>query len=216
MRETFEAALREADASLAAADPLMARLAAAQGPCDLRWDLEAGPLFPVLASTILYQQLSGKAAQTIERRFVALAAPARYPAARDVLAFSDEALRGAGVSRPKIAALRDLARHDEAGLLPSIEALEEMDDEAIVASLTHVRGIGRWSVEMLLIFRLGRLDVWPTSDLGLRSGTRIALGLDAKPDRRTMEEAGERWRPYRTIAAWRLWRLLDAPPSPGA
>lgn len=187
----------------------MARLVGAHGPCGWRPDLEGGPLFPVLASTILYQQLSGKAAATIERRFVALFPGSPYPEAHDVLVAEEDALRGAGVSRPKIAALRDLARHQVDGALPSIDDLDRLDDESVIASLTHVRGIGRWTVEMLLMFRLGRLDVWAVDDLGLRKGAQALLGAGEPPAKKAMIELGEAWRPYRSVASWHLWRIID-------
>lgn len=209
MASTFADRLRSAEAELSARDPRIALLVAAHGPCGWRPDLEGGPLFPVLASTILYQQLSGKAAATIERRFVALFPGSAYPEAHDVLAAEEDTLRGAGVSRPKIAALRDLARHQVSGALPSIEELDRLDDEAVIASLTHVRGIGRWTVEMLLMFRLGRLDVWAVDDLGLRKGAQALLDAAEPLGKKAMVELGESWRPYRSVTAWHLWRIVD-------
>jgi DNA-3-methyladenine glycosylase II len=119
-------------------------------------------------------------------------------------------LRTAGLSRSKVTYIKDLAQRIEAGL-PSLEDLQALDDEAIAQILTQIRGIGRWSVQMLLIFRLSRLDVLPTDDLGVRAAIQKLYGLDALPDKKAVEQIGQLWKPYRSIATWYLWRSLDAP-----
>jgi 3-methyladenine DNA glycosylase/8-oxoguanine DNA glycosylase len=124
---------------------------------------------------------------------------------------SDAKLRGAGLSRPKILALRDLARRVDAGELPTLAELHTMDEEAIIERLTEVRGIGRWTVEMLLMFTLGRGDVLPVDDLGVQKGFRVAFGKRAPPKPEALAKYGSRWKPYRTVASWYLWRALELP-----
>lgn len=173
--------------------------------------LEVRPLSPYRALTrsILYQQLSGKAAATIHGRLQALlGAGEDDPAA--LLALPDEAIRGAGVSGNKMLALRDLATRTLAGEVPDRDTLVQLSDDEIVARLTQVRGVGRWTVEMLLMFNLGRPDVWPVDDLGVRKGLEILLGLDAAPAPRAMHALAEPWRPYRSVVAWYCWRAVEA------
>jgi 3-methyladenine DNA glycosylase/8-oxoguanine DNA glycosylase len=203
--------------ALARADPPLRRLIERVGPCRLRLDAIQSP-FASLAESIVYQQLTGHAAATIHRRFVALFRPRRFPSPDAVLAAPDEALRGAGLSRAKIAALKDLARRTIDGTVPPLRILRRMDEEEIVERLTRVRGVGRWTAEMLLIFRLGRPDVLPAGDYGIRKGFRLALRTRALPTPRQVLRRGERWRPYRTVASWYLWRALDPgvfPDGPG-
>jgi 3-methyladenine DNA glycosylase/8-oxoguanine DNA glycosylase len=175
--------------------------------------LKATPdAFLALAEAIVYQQLSGKAAATIFGRFLALYPTGRIEP-RGVLATKDRTLRSVGLSRAKVASLRDLAARSVAGGVPTLAALATMDDQAIVEALTTIRGIGRWTAEMLLIFRLGRPDVLPLADFGIRKAfakvfrsPRHANGL-ASPA--AVARRGERWRPYRSVASWYLWRALD-------
>lgn len=191
------------------ADPELARLIDSVGA--FRMQVEPTPnLFAALAEAIVYQQLSGKAAATIYGRVCALF-PQRPPgpSARRIAGVSDEALRGAGVSRPKILALRDLARCDLAGVVPSFAEARDLDDATLIERLTQVRGIGRWTVEMLLMFRLGRADVLPVDDYGIRKGFALTYDLDDLPSRQQLEEHGERWRPFRSVASWYLWRAVD-------
>lgn len=164
--------------------------------------------FASLARAIVYQQLSGKAAATIHRRITELFPNRRALQPGDVAAASDDALRAAGLSRPKLAALRDLTVRTLAGEIPSRAALDKMSDEAIVAALTPVRGIGRWSVEMLLIFQLGRPDVLPVADLGIQNGFARAFGGD-RPSPDTVGTRGRRWAPFRSVASWYLWRANE-------
>jgi methylated-DNA-[protein]-cysteine S-methyltransferase len=198
-------------AHLRAADPALGRVIAGARPFELR--LKRTPsVFVALAEAIVHQQLSGKAAETIFARVCALfPTPHRGPTAEQILRVSEAKLRGAGLSGPKLLSLRDLARRAAAGEIPSLAEVRQMEDEAIVERLTRVRGIGRWTVEMLLIFRLGRPDVLPLDDLGIRKGFALALGRRALPSREDLERRGERWKPYRTVASWYLWRALELP-----
>lgn len=200
-----EAASRD----LAARDPELGVLIERVGP----FSLEPKPTrstFEALARSIVFQQLSGKAASTIWGRFEA-AHPRGRPTPEALLALPESALRAAGLSGAKARAVRDLAERATRGEVPSPARLRDMDEEAIVESLTRVRGIGRWSVEMLLIFRLARPDVLPVTDLGIRKGFQRTFGMRALPAERTLLRRGERWRPYRTVASWYLWRALDVP-----
>lgn len=179
------------------------------GPCRFRVH-DDGTHFEFLARAIVGQQLSGKAAQTIFDRVRALAGRRRL-APGLVLALPDERLRAAGLSRQKLASLRDLATHAQDGRLP-VERLHHLDDADILRNLVQVRGIGTWTVQMFLMFRLGRPDVLPVSDLGVRKGVQLAYRLRALPPPRRVETIGASWTPYRTIASWYLWRLLDVKP----
>ncbi len=167
-------------------------------------------IFVALAEAIVHQQLTGKAAATIFARLCALFPHAhRGPTAERILRTPDDKLRGAGLSRPKILSLRDLARKAQDGEVPTLAEVHRMDDEAIVERLSQVRGIGRWTVEMLLIFRLGRPDVLPADDYGVRKGFAIAFRKRDLPTRRELEQRGARWKPYRTVASWYLWRAVE-------
>lgn len=204
-------------AHLRAADPVLARLIDAVGP--FRMGLKRTPsLYAALAEAIVYQQLSGKAAATIYGRVCALFPRAQDgPSAAQIARVSDEKLRGAGLSRPKLLALRDLAARELAGEIPTLAAAHAMDDAALIERLTTVRGVGRWTVEMLLMFRLGRPDVLPVDDYGIRKGFAAATRSRALPDRTALERRGARWAPYRTVASWYLWRAAEraasAPPA---
>lgn len=168
-----------------------------------------------LARSILYQQLSGKAAATITGRVEALMPGRGKISARGLLAVDDPALRGAGVSRQKIAALRDLALKGSDGTVPGMAKLSRMHNDDIIEHLTAVRGIGRWTVEMMLMFRLGRPDVLPAHDLGIQKGMQIVDQLDALPKPKVLAELGARWAPYRTLASMYLWRIVEFEhPSP--
>ncbi|MDF0554667.1 DNA-3-methyladenine glycosylase [Kamptonema sp. UHCC 0994] len=192
-------------------DPILGQLIDQLGACQLNQRELEGDLFFCLSQSILHQQLSTKVAKVIHARFLQLYANTQFPLAQDVLDTPDEVLRQVGISRPKISYLKDLARHAIDGL-PTIEELEIMDDESIIKNLTRVKGIGRWSVQMFLIFRLNRWDVLPVDDLGIRSGIRKLYGLDALPDRKTIERLGQKWKPYCSIASWYLWRSLEPLP----
>ena len=199
----------DAVAYLRAADPGLAPLIDAVGHFDLQ--LQRVPsLFAALAEAIVYQQLTAKAAGTIFARVQALFPRAHEaPTAEQILRARASQLRAAGLSRAKALALKDLARRTAGGDLPTLAEISRMDDQAIVERLVEVRGIGRWTAEMLLIFRLGRPDVLPADDYGVRQGFRIAFRKRKLPGRRELEAHGERWKPYRTVASWYLWRAAE-------
>lgn len=198
---------RRAAEELARRDPVMARLVATHGPMRLGPRPRVADRFERLAEAIAYQQLAGAAAAAIWGRVVALTAPGPFdPSA--VLALADEQLRGAGLSRAKVAALRDLALKVDDGSV-ALHRLGRMSDDEVVAELTQVRGIGPWSAHMVLLFDLHRLDVWPTGDYGVRAGFGIAYGLTDIPTPRELEAHGDALRPYRSVAAWYCWRATD-------
>jgi len=193
---------------LRASDAALARLIDRAGPFGLK--LKRTPsIFSALAEAIVYQQLSGKAAATIFERMCALfpRTPQR-PTPEQILGASDDALRGAGLSRPKLRSIRDLAQRATRREIPTFTEVRRMDDEAIVEHLTAVHGVGRWTVEMLLIFRLGRPDVLPVDDYGIRKGFAITFKKRDLPTRLELEKRGKRWKPYRTVASWYLWRAV--------
>jgi DNA-3-methyladenine glycosylase II len=165
--------------------------------------------FDALAESIAYQQLSGKAAATIFGRVRALYPKRRWLDPEQLLATPDETLRAAGLSRAKTAALKDLAAKTIDGTVPAGRALIRMGDDEIITRLTAVRGIGRWTVEMLLLFDLGRPDVWPVDDYGVRKGFAKTFGRRKLPTPKQLMKFGEKWRPYRSVAAWYFWRALD-------
>lgn len=204
MSKTRAPKLPAPEAYLAQVCPIMAGLVATNPPfVPTRGDLDP---YTALLRAVVYQQLSGKAAATIHGRVLALF-DAPYPAPAALLALPDEALRGAGLSRQKTAALRDLAEKRLSGVVPDAAALESLEDADIIARLTSVRGVGRWTVEMYLIFTLGRPDVLPLNDLGIHRGVERALGKALSP--KELAEFGQRWAPHRSAASWHLWRLSD-------
>ena len=171
-----------------------------------------GSHFHALARSIIYQQLAGAAAKTIHDRVVALTPGRRFPPPEALLTLDDEAMRGAGLSRAKLASLRDLAtRVVDRRLRTAV--LGRLPDEEIVERLTEVRGIGEWTAQMFLIFRLGRLDVLPTGDLAVQEGMRRLDGLAERPKPDVMRTRAACWRPLRSVASWVLWRLTDAASS---
>ena len=188
-------------------DPVMRGLIRAAGPCVLK--PRRGSPYESLLSAVAHQQLTGRAAATILGRFRALYDPARYPTPEELLATHDDELRRAGFSRAKAAALKDIAARTLDGTIPPRRGLSRLPDERIVERLVQVRGVGRWTVEMFLMFTLGRPDVLPVDDYGVRSGFRIAYGLAEPPRPRDLAEFGLRWAPYRSTAAWYLWRAVD-------
>jgi DNA-3-methyladenine glycosylase II len=194
--------------TLKQSDPILTLLIERVGPCKLYQMQQKGDLLFSLSRSILYQQLSTKAAAAIHYRFLQLYPDTPFPTALDILNTPDEVLRSTGISRPKILYLKDLAQKVLDGL-PTLAELEAMDDEAIIQILTQVKGIGCWTVQMLLIFRLHRWDVLPVDDLGIRAGIRRIYNLRELPDKKTVESLGQRWKPYCTIASWYLWRSLE-------
>src|SRR6266581_5156188 len=195
---------------LAKTDPRLAELIERSYRYNIKPALSLRP-FDALAESIVYQQLSGKAAAKIFGRVRAIYPRRRYLDPKSVLETGDEALRAAGLSRSKVAAIKDLAAKTIDGTVPSARALARMSDEEIVARLTAVRGIGRWTVEMLLLFDLGRPDVWPVADYGVRKGFARTFGRRKLPTPKQLTKFGEKWRPYRSVAAWYFWRALDKP-----
>jgi 3-methyladenine DNA glycosylase/8-oxoguanine DNA glycosylase len=192
-------------------DPELAAVIRRAGRCGLEPRLRHPP-FEELLEAIVYQQLSGKAAATIYGRVRALYPRRRALSPAALLDTPDDALRGAGLSRAKLAAARDLAAKTIEGVVPTAAALRRMPDDEIVARLTAVRGVGRWTVEMLLIFRLGRPDVLPIHDLGIQKGFQLTYGTRQRPKPDRIERHGERWRPFRSVASWYLWRATDSAP----
>ena len=197
----------EATASIGERDPAMAALIAAAGPCTLAPRRVPGGYFAALARSILYQQLAGPAAAAIHGRFAALFGGRPTPEA--VLAVPDEALRAVGVSAAKAASIKDLAAKVLDGTV-RLEGISTLEDEEVIRRLVAVRGIGRWTGEMFLIFQLNRPDVWPVGDLGVRAGFARVHRLRDLPGPAELASLGERYRPYRTVAAWYCWRAVDA------
>jgi methylated-DNA-[protein]-cysteine S-methyltransferase len=195
-------------AHLRAADPKLGKLMDRVGP--FRMQLQRTPsVFGALAEAIVFQQLNGKAAATIFARLCALFPHAGGLTPERLSRAPDEKLRAAGLSQNKLLSLRDLAQKTKNGEVPTLAEVERMSDQEIIDRLTSVRGIGQWTVEMLLIFRLGRPDVLPVDDFGVRKGFGIAFEKH-EPTKKDVEKRGERWRPYRTAASWYLWRATDS------
>ena len=211
----------EAIRSLTAADPKLGRLIERAGPFTLRLPAQQSP-FEALLRSILYQQLHGKAAAAIHGKllgsFERIAGPGKHPTAQHVLECPNEQLRSAGLSHNKALAIRDLAAKTVDGTVPSLARIKRMSDEEVIEHLTQVRGVGRWTVEMFLIFRLGRPNVLPVSDYGVRKGFALTFqGLkpegkvtpDLLPIPDVIERRGRRWAPWRSVASWYLWRACD-------
>ena len=195
-----------ATAELADRDPVIAKLVAIAGPAQLkRRGKERRDHFGALARSITYQQLAGAAAAAIHGRFEALFDG--HPTPEAVLAMPEDKLRGAGLSAAKTASSLDLATKVESGAVP-LDGVGRLSDEEIIERLSSVRGIGRWTAEMFLIFQLGRLDVWPIDDLGVRAGYAAAYKLKETPAPKVLDPLGDRYRPYRSIAAWYMWQAI--------
>jgi len=198
--------MRVATGHLRAQDPVLARLVDRHGPPPVRRPVRSDRRFESLAEAIVYQQLAGRAAATIHGRFVAALDGSVTP--ETVLASSDELLASCGLSRAKAASIRDLAGHVADGRL-ALERIGRLSDDEVVTHLTQVRGIGPWTAQMFLLGTLGRLDVWPTGDYGVRAGFGRAWGLDGIPSVQELTELGEPFRPYRSLVAWYCWRVVD-------
>ncbi len=198
----------EALEHLSRADKKLAALIKRVGPCTLKPQARRSP-YEALVQSIAYQQLNGKAAATILGRVKALFPGCAFPPADKLLAISEDHLRGAGLSRSKIRAVKDIAAKSVAGLVPDRRAIERLSDDEIVEQLTQLRGVGPWTVHMLLIFTLGRPDVLPTTDYGVQKGFQLTYGMKSLPKPAELHTAGERWRPHRSTAAWYCWRALD-------
>ena len=193
---------------LAKSDQVLGRLIRKVGPCGLRPGTIRTP-FQALVCSVAHQQLNGTAANTILGRVVALYPGRSFPAPQDLLKTSDQKLRSAGLSRAKVAAIKDIAAKTVDGVVPKSRVIAKMSDSEIVARLTTIHGVGPWTVEMLLIFTLGRLDVLPATDYGVRKGFAVAYRRPKLPAPAELLAHGERWRPYRSIASWYLWRALE-------
>ena len=183
-----------------------ARVVERHEPYPTKFERQNDP-YRALIRAVVFQQLSGKAAQTIHGRVLALFAEKDHPDPEDILTASDEVLRGAGLSRQKIAALRDISQKRIEGVIPEARALSKLGDEEIIERLTAARGVGRWTVEMYLMFTLGRPDVLPVDDLGVRKGAEKLYRRSFTP--KELAAYGERWTPHRSAAAWHLWRIAD-------
>jgi 3-methyladenine DNA glycosylase/8-oxoguanine DNA glycosylase len=192
---------------LRGADPALGRVIDEVGRFDLRVGLPGDEL-AALTRSIIYQQLSGRAAATIVDRFVGLFGRGRFPTAAELLAVKDAKLGSAGLSRQKIAALRDLAKHVQSGRLP-LREMAALDDAELEKRLCAVRGIGPWTAHMFLIFHMGRPNVWPTDDYAIRKAVKRLHRRRELPDKRAMDRVGRRYCPYCSVASWYLWRSLD-------
>jgi DNA-3-methyladenine glycosylase II len=190
-------------------DPVMRRLIRKFGSCGLMPETRRSP-FQTLVLAVAHQQLHATAANAILARFKKLFSGRRFPRPEDLASVSDDDLRGVGFSRAKILAIRDIAAKTLAGVVPTPRQIVKLSDDEIIGRLTEVRGVGRWTVEMLLIFQLGRPDVLPADDFGVRNGFRQAYKKRDLPEVKELLAFGERWRPHRTTAAWYLWRAADA------
>ena len=194
---------------LAAADPVMKKLIAAHSPCTLEFQPRRAP-FQSLVMAVAHQQLNGTAANTILTRFKKLFPGRKFPKPEDLAKVTDAQIRACGFSFSKIAAIRDIATKALDGTIPSSRKIEKMGDDEIIMRLTEARGVGRWTVEMLLIFQLGRTDVLPVDDFGVRNGFRIAYKKREMPKPKALLAFGKKWHPHGTTAAWYLWRAADA------
>jgi DNA-3-methyladenine glycosylase II len=190
------------------ADKVLARVIRKVGPCPLAPRRGVQP-YQALVKAVAYQQLNGNAAETIFRRFLAQFPETKFPAPEQVVAAPDETLRSAGLSRAKTASIKDIAAQTLAGVVPTRRAIVKMSDAEIAERLTTIRGVGPWTVEMLLMFTLGRPNVLPATDYGVRCGFARLHGLKELPSPKELLAHGERWRPHRSVAAWYLWRVLE-------
>jgi len=200
--------IQKAEKHLAKADPVMKGLIKRFPPFTVRSSLMASP-FEALVRAVASQQLNAAASEAILRRFIALVPGQSFPGPEDLAGLSDDQLRSAGFSRGKIATIRRLVEGVAHGVIPNAQEAVTLDDDEIVARITTVRGIGRWTVEMLLLFHLGRPDVWPVDDFGIRKGFMIAHGLQEMPKPKALRDYGDKWRPYRSIASWYLWCVAN-------
>ena len=190
------------------ADKSLARIIKLSGSCELKPRRGVQP-WQALVRSVAYQQLNGRAAETIFNRFLALFPKTKFPTPQQIVDAGDETLRSAGLSRAKAAAIKDIAAKTLAGVVPDRRAIAKLSDAEIIERLTTIRGVGPWTVEMLLMFTLGRPDVLPVTDYGVRSGFAQIHGLKELPSPKELLAYGERWRPHRSAAAWYLWRAAD-------
>jgi 3-methyladenine DNA glycosylase/8-oxoguanine DNA glycosylase len=198
----------EAIRHLTRADKVLGRLIKKVGPCGWKPNRRRSP-FESLVEAVTHQQLNGTAAKTILGRVKTLYPGRAFPTPEDLLATPDEKLRAAGLSRAKAASIKDIAAKTLEGVVPTSRAIARMENDDIIARLTGIRGVGPWTVEMLLMFKLGRTDILPATDFGVRKGFALTYALEDLPAPEDLLAHGERWRPYRSFAAWYLWRALD-------
>ncbi len=189
-------------------DPRFDRLIRRVGPPRMAIERGRSP-FEALVRAIAHQQLHGRAAEAILGRFAALFPDVAFPEPHGILAMPETALRACGFSQTKIAAIRDICHHSVKGTVPSRRASTRLSDEELIERLTQIRGVGRWTVEMLLIFTLGRPDILPVDDFGVREGYRIIAGLDEQPKPKALAEIGLAWAPHRSLATWYLYRAVE-------
>lgn len=189
-------------------DPVMKQLIKEIGPLNFEARTQRSP-FESLVQAVAHQQLHGKAAQTILARFVALFPGNKFPKPEQIADIPDDVLRGCGFSRAKVLAIQDIALKSLDGVIPTSRQIVKLSDEEIISRLTQVRGVGRWTVEMLLIFQLGRPDVLPVDDYGVRNGFQVAYGLPEHPTKKELADHGLCWQPHRSTAALYLWRAAD-------
>ncbi len=205
---SFKAKLRSAQRALARADKRLGRVIERVGPCALELDTTFDP-FNALLRAICYQQLHGKAAATIHGRVLAKFGDGEEVAVARVRRARLPSLRACGLSEAKARAILDLAAKTQEGVVPPAKELHRLTDDEVVSRLTQVRGVGRWTVEMMLMFRMGRLDVFPVDDYGIRKGFMLHRRLAEPPTPKALLPLGDAWRPYRTVASWYLWRVAD-------
>jgi DNA-3-methyladenine glycosylase II len=196
---------------LKAAHPRLARLIEHVGPCALR--THTRPPYEALVESIVYQQLNGRAAATILGRVLAIYAPKPFPSPEDVIATDEAPLRSAGLSRAKLMAIKSLAQHALDGVVPTRAQALRLSNDELIERLTRVRGIGRWTVEMYLIFGLSRPDVWPVLDFGVRKGLGLTLGKRGVPNPKQAAPYFRRFSPYSSVAAWYFWRACEVDPA---
>lgn len=197
----------EAVRALRKSDRALARMIDRIGPCGLEVRSK-GTHFEALCNSIASQQVTGAAARTIHARVKALGENGKFPTPLQVLSLGEVKLRSAGLSRQKVAAVLDLAMKAERGLLP-LRHLARLGDDEVIERLTLVRGIGRWTAEMILLFRLGRPDILAATDLGIQKGIMVVDGLKSLPKPKEVTARGERWAPWRSVASWYLWRASE-------
>jgi DNA-3-methyladenine glycosylase II len=190
-------------------DPVLRRLIREHGKCDLTPEKRRSP-FQSLVQAVAHQQLNGNAANNILSRFKNLFPGRKFPRPEDLAKVTDAQIRACGFSFAKIKSIRDIAAKTLSGVVPSSRQIVKLSDDEIIARLTEVRGVGRWTVEMLLIFQLGRPDVLPVGDFGVRTGFRVAYKKREMPEPKELLAFGEKWKPHRTTAAWFLWCAADA------
>ncbi len=199
--------IEKAEKHLSKAEPKFAAIIKKHGPCVLIDEERETNIYQALMRAILFQQLSGKAASTIQGRLYALFPGHECPPAQELLKLSLEEFRAVGVSRQKAGYLLDLA--SKAHTIPTPDELHQLTNEEIIDRLIPIKGVGRWTVEMLLMFTFGRMDVLPVDDMGVQEGFKRLFNLDHRPKKKEMEALAESWSPYRSVGSWYMWRLCD-------